>query len=112
MQENISAFEEMDFQLMRCLITLAESSDDPTVLAVACNDLGMFADVHPHGRYIINDLGGKTHVMRHMASQEPDVAKHALVCVQRLMLGKDKLDFLHGGKRGATNGASTSATVA
>lgn len=111
MQENISAFEEMDFQLMRCLITLVESSENPIVLAVACNDLGMFADVHPHGRYIINDLGGKSHVMRHMASQEADVAKHALVCVQRLMLGKDKLDFLSG-KRSAATGASTSATVA
>eukprot|EP00892_Ulva_mutabilis_P008643 jgi/Ulvmu1/6150/UM028_0006.1 len=111
-QENISAFEEMDFQLLRCLITFLESSEDPTVLAVACNDLGMFADVHPHGRYIVNDLGGKPHVMRHMASQEADVAKHALICVQRLMLGKDKLDFLHDGRRSATNGASTSAAVA
>lgn len=112
-QENISAFEDMDFQLLRCLITLLESSDNPIVLAVGCNDLGMFADVHPHGRYIINDLGGKPHVMRHMASQEAEVAKHALVCVQRLMLGKDKLDFLHDKKRGAAaNGSSTSAAVA
>jgi hypothetical protein len=42
----------------------------------------------------VNDLGGKPPVMRLMQHSDADVQKHALMCVQRLMLGRDKLDFL------------------
>lgn len=94
MQENSAKLEDKDFQLLRVLIKLLENSRDSKVLAIVCNDLGMFADIHAHGRYIINDLNGKTHVMRLMTHADPDVQKHSLLCVQRLMLGRDKLDFL------------------
>jgi V-type H+-transporting ATPase subunit H len=105
-QENASALEDKDFQIVRCLIKLLETSQDAKVLAIACNDLGMFAEAHPHGRYIINDLGGKAHVMAHMTSSSPEVQKYALLCVQRLMLGRDKLDFL---KRPGRNGGASVA---
>jgi V-ATPase subunit H len=109
-QENAVAMEETDRQIIRCLIKLLETSRDPKVLAVACHDLGSFAHAHPIGRYIINDLGGKPFVMSQMASPHAEVQKHALVCVQRLMLGKDKLDFLS--RPGANAGASSSGAVA
>lgn len=63
-------------------------------LAVACHDLGMFIMYHPSGRYIVNDLRGKELVMRQMAHPDPDVQKQALLCVQKIMLAKDKLEFL------------------
>lgn len=94
MQENCAKFEEKDFQVLRVLINLLENSREACVLAVACNDLGQFADVHPHGRHIVNDLGGKRFVMRLMTHADTAVQKHSLLCVQRLMLGRDKLDFL------------------
>jgi V-type H+-transporting ATPase subunit H len=94
MQENIKATEDKDFQIIRCLIKLLETSRDPKVLAVACHDLGIIAETLPQGRFIINNLGGKVPVMAQMANPNPDVSKHALVCVQRLMLSKDKLEFL------------------
>lgn len=93
-QENAANFEDKDFQLLRCLIKLLDTCREARPLAVACHDLGMFADTHQHGRFIINDLGGKQAVMRLMAHPDADVQKHALLCVQRLMLGRDKLDFL------------------
>eukprot|EP01025_Chloroclados_australasicus_P033530 TRINITY_DN3423_c0_g1_i1.p2 TRINITY_DN3423_c0_g1~~TRINITY_DN3423_c0_g1_i1.p2 ORF type:complete len:201 (+),score=18.36 TRINITY_DN3423_c0_g1_i1:1-603(+) len=93
-QEHLSVLEEKDFQLIRCLIRLLENSRDTKVLAIACSDLGMFAEAHPHGRFIINDLDGKSKVMAQMNNPDSDVQKHALLCVQRLMLGRDKLDFL------------------
>ena len=93
-QENVKATEDKDFQIIRCLIKLLETSQDPKVLAVACHDLGVIAETLPQGRFIINNLRGKAPVMAQMANKNPDVSKHALVCVQRLMLGKDKLEFL------------------
>ncbi len=63
-------------------------------LAVGCHDLGQFIVTHPQGRYIVNDLRGKELVMRLLSHSEPEVQKQALLCVQKLMLSRDKLDFL------------------
>lgn len=63
-------------------------------LAVACNDLGRFIETHPHGRYVVSDLRGKELVMRLMSHPDAEVQKRALLCVQKIMLPKDKLDFL------------------
>ena len=65
-------------------------------LAVGCHDLGQFILYHPQGRYIVSDLRGKELVMRLMAHPDPEVQKQALLCVQKIMLTKDKLDFLQG----------------
>jgi V-ATPase subunit H len=62
----------------------------------------LWPQAHPNGRYIVNDLGAKAPAMRAMAHSDSDVQKHALGLVQRLMLGRDKLDFLH-----APGGAAT-----
>ena len=63
-------------------------------LAVGCHDLGQFIVNHPQGRYIVNDLRGKELVMRLLSHNETEVQKQALLCVQKLMLSRDKLDFL------------------
>ncbi len=63
-------------------------------LAVGCHDLGQFIVNHPQGRYIVNDLRGKELVMRLLGHSDAEVQKQALLCVQKLMLSKDKLDFL------------------
>lgn len=65
-------------------------------LSVACHDLGQFIMHHPSGRYLVTDLRGKELVMRLMSHAEPEVQRQALLCVQKLMLSKDKLDFLKG----------------
>jgi hypothetical protein len=69
--------------------------------AVAANDVGRFVEFHPHGRYIVSDLRGKEMLMRLMASSDLEVQKRALLAVQRIMLPKDKLDFLQAASSGA-----------
>jgi V-type H+-transporting ATPase subunit H len=56
----------------------------------------MFIMHHPAGRGIVSDLRGKELVMRQMAHPDPDVQKQALLCVQKIMITRDKLDFLGG----------------
>lgn len=93
-KENIDKFEEKDFQILRLLLKLIESSREAKTVAVGCGDIGMFITYHSQGRYIVNDLRGKELVMRHMANPDPEVQKQALLCVQKLMLTKEKLEFL------------------
>ena len=105
--QNIDKFEEKDFQVLRVLLKLIEAAREPRSLAVGCHDLGQFVLYHPHGRYIVSDLHGKELVMRLMVHPEPEVQKQALLCVQKLMLTKDKLEFLS-----SERGASGSSVVA
>lgn len=93
-RENIEAFEEKDFQVLRVLLKVIEASREAKTLAVGCYDLGMFIAVHPQGRHIVSDLRGKELVMRLMSHPDQEVRKQALLCVQKIMLTKDKLEFL------------------
>ncbi|GLC58327.1 hypothetical protein PLESTB_001347000 [Pleodorina starrii] len=93
-RENVEKFEERDFQVLRVLLKIIETNRDVKTLAVGCHDLGQFIVNHPQGRYIVNDLRGKELVMRLLTHSDAEVQKQALLCVQKLMLSKDKLDFL------------------
>ncbi|GIL87426.1 hypothetical protein Vretimale_1666 [Volvox reticuliferus] len=93
-RENVEKFEERDFQVLRVLLKIIETNRDVKTLAVGCHDLGQFIVNHPQGRYIVNDLRGKELVMRLLSHSDAEVQKQALLCVQKLMLSKDKLDFL------------------
>jgi V-type H+-transporting ATPase subunit H len=46
------------------------------------------------GRGIVSELRGKELVMRLMMHPDPDVQSQALKCVQKVLLSKDKSDFL------------------
>ncbi|GLI70069.1 hypothetical protein VaNZ11_014841 [Volvox africanus] len=93
-RENVEKFEERDFQVLRVLLKIIETNRDVKTLAVGCHDLGQFIVNHSQGRYIVNDLRGKELVMRLLSHSDAEVQKQALLCVQKLMLSKDKLDFL------------------
>lgn len=43
---------------------------------------------------LVADMKGKEYVMKLMHHPDADVQKQALLCVQKLMLAKDKLQFL------------------
>lgn len=94
-KENVEKFEEKDFQILRVLLKLLEASRETRTLAVGCHDLGMFITNHPHGRSIVTEFRGKELVMRLMMHPEPEVQKQALLCVQKIMLAKDKLEYLN-----------------
>lgn len=93
-RENIKNFEENDFQILRVLITILETSNDPTALAVACYDLSQFMQYHPGGRIVVADLKAKDRVMKLMNHENSEVTKNALLCIQRLFLGTKYASFL------------------
>ncbi|KAK6243744.1 hypothetical protein QUC31_010153 [Theobroma cacao] len=92
--DNITCFEENDFQILRVLITIMDSSNDSRALAVACFDLSQFIQHHPAGRVIVTDLKAKERVMKLMNHESAEVTKNALLCIQRLFLGAKYASFL------------------
>ncbi|KAM7273178.1 hypothetical protein ACFE04_027842 [Oxalis oulophora] len=93
-RENISSFEENDFQILRVLLTILDTSSDPRTLAVACYDLSQFIQTHPAGRIIVTDLKAKERVMKLMNHENAELTKNALLCIQRLFLGAKYASFL------------------
>jgi len=85
-RENVERMESNNMEVLRCLVRLLNQSSDPVVLSIACNDLAMFVKYHPRGRYIAQSLGMKTRLMHLMTSDNPDVRRHALNCVQVIMI--------------------------
>ncbi|XP_072965430.1 probable V-type proton ATPase subunit H isoform X2 [Typha angustifolia] len=86
-RENITNYEENDFQILLVLMTILDASSDPTALAVACYDISQFIQYHPAGRIVVSDLKAKERVMKLMNHENAEVRKNALLCVQRLFLG-------------------------
>ena len=82
LQENAEAMEDKDCQLVRQLIKLAGdgSTMSAKALAVAASDLGMFCTAHANGRFIVNDLGGKSPMMRLMQHPDAEVRHRSHVC--------------------------------
>uniref|UniRef100_A0A0D3BLF6 Vacuolar proton pump subunit H n=1 Tax=Brassica oleracea var. oleracea TaxID=109376 RepID=A0A0D3BLF6_BRAOL len=93
-RENVTSFEENDFQILRVLLTILDTSSDPRSLAVACYDLSQFIQYHAAGRVIVTDLKAKERVMKLMAHENVEVTKNALLCIQRLLLGAKYASFL------------------
>jgi len=84
-RENISNFEEKNYQVVRALIELLDSKE-PLTLEVACHDLGDFARFYQDGKSVIQKFNGKKKIMEHMANPNVRVRKHALLAVQKMMV--------------------------
>ncbi|KAK9283078.1 hypothetical protein L1049_011307 [Liquidambar formosana] len=93
-RENITHFEENDFQILRVLITILDTSNDPRALAVACFDLSQFILYHPAGGVIVTDLKAKERVMKLMNHENAEATENALLCIQRFFLGAKYASFL------------------
>ena len=85
-QENVEKLERNQQEVLRCMVRLLHESSDPTVLAVACNDLAQFIKYHQRGRVIAQKLGVKARLMDLMVNGEGEVRRYALNCVQVLMI--------------------------
>ncbi|KAG0490233.1 hypothetical protein HPP92_007096 [Vanilla planifolia] len=93
-RENITNFEENDFQILRVLVTILDTSNDPTALSVACFDLSQFVRYHSAGRIIASDMKVKERMMKLLNHENTEVTKNALLCAQRLFLGAKYASFL------------------
>ncbi|CAH1180322.1 unnamed protein product [Phaedon cochleariae] len=85
-RENAQRLNEKNYELLRILIHLLESSKDPLVLSVASFDIGEYVRHYPRGKHVIEQLGGKQLVMQLLAHEDPNVRYEALLAVQKLMV--------------------------
>ncbi|CAD7937413.1 unnamed protein product [Amoebophrya sp. A25] len=84
--ENVLKCEANNFRVIDLLMVIVRSSKDPESLAVACHDLGEFARLHPVGKHIATTRGAKDKMLELMGNGQREVAREALLCVQKLML--------------------------
>jgi V-type H+-transporting ATPase subunit H len=87
-EKNVHKFLEKDQQVLKLLVALIKPGEKVSakVLSVALHDLGEFVRYHPGGKANINKMGAKVYIMTHLTSEEPEVSKEALSCVQKLMV--------------------------
>ncbi|KAA8893278.1 armadillo-type protein [Sphaerosporella brunnea] len=71
-----------DTELVRQLARLLGSAQDKTVLAVACNDVGILVKEVPYSHKKWVELGVKNRVMELMGDSDPEVRYEALKAVQ------------------------------
>jgi len=72
-------------QVVKVLMKLLVADDLETV-AVACHDLGEFARLYPTGKKVLDRLKAKQFLLMLLSHKNKDVAREALLCVQKLML--------------------------
>jgi len=85
--ENCFRFEEADSLLLRTLKEiLASPETNPTILIIACWDIGEFVRFHPRGRKILDLLDMKSPIMQLLASKDEHVESAALLTLQKLLL--------------------------
>merc|ERR1719382_251653 len=85
-RENAAKLNDKNYELLRILITLLESTKEPLVLSVACFDLGEYVRHYQRGKHVLEQLGGKTMVMALLSHDDPNVRYEALLAVQKLMV--------------------------
>lgn len=85
-RENTHRLNERNYELLKILVYLLETSKDALVLSVAAHDIGEYVRHYPRGKHVIENLGGKQQVMHLLSHDDPNVRYQALLCVQKLMV--------------------------
>lgn len=85
-RENVGRFEEDNYRILQVLLEIIRTSDNPVALSVACYDLGEFVRFHPRGRRILAQFDGKVDIVKLMTRPDEEVQKHALLCMQKMMV--------------------------
>lgn len=84
--ENATRLNEHNYELIKILIHLLESSHDSIVLSVAAHDIGEYVRHYPRGKHVLEQLGGKQVVMQHLTHEDTTVRYEALLAVQKMMV--------------------------
>jgi len=85
-RENAEKLNDKNYELLKILIRLLETSKDPLILSVANHDIGEYVRHYPRGKNVVDKLGGKQMVMHHLAHEDPNVRYEALLAVQKIMV--------------------------
>merc|ERR1719429_570578 len=78
-RENAAKLNDRNYELLKILINLLETSKDHLVLSVACFDLGEYVRHYQRGKHVLEQLGGKTMVMTLLSHSDPNVRYEALL---------------------------------
>lgn len=88
-KENAEKVEDNNYEVLIALGKILRESKNEVTLAVACHDLGEIIRYHPTGRNLLTlatMAGVKERVMALMSHANPEVAKEALLCTQKIMV--------------------------
>lgn len=88
-RENATKFEENNYEVLGELRNLILTSHNELTLAVACFDVGELVRHHPSGRALLQLpqlANAKEKIMHLMSHKSADVAKNALLAVQKIMV--------------------------
>lgn len=90
-RENNKQIEGKDgsFSLLKKLTSLVSGGDED-VASIACFDVGEFARHYPNGRMITRRVGAKDAVMKLIEHGNPDLQRHALLSVSKMMVQRWK----------------------
>eukprot|EP01083_Nonionella_stella_P039587 107651_1 len=80
--------EDDNFKLLRCLVDLLDSPDDPETVAVACYDIGEWSRFYQEGsaKSVIEKLNGKYKMMKLIDHHDNEVKQNALNAVQKVLV--------------------------
>merc|ERR1712109_110831 len=62
-RENAHKLNDANYELLKILIQLLQTANDPLILSVACFDLGEYVRHYQRGKHVLEQLHGKTLVM-------------------------------------------------
>ena len=85
-RENARAAEADDFALIKLLVQLLDGDRDPTVVSIACYDVGEFVRFYPNGKAVVKHLGAKDKIMALIDHEDPEIQRHALQCVSKILV--------------------------
>ncbi|OQV18157.1 V-type proton ATPase subunit H [Hypsibius exemplaris] len=85
-RENVTLFNDSNYELVKILVRLLEVSTDPMVLAVAVHDIGQYMRYYPPGKKVVERLGGKDRAMSMLTHPDANVRYQALLAVQKMMV--------------------------
>lgn len=83
--QNYTFFERDEFSNIARLVELLNSTDN-VILAIACFDIGEFARRYHNGKQICKKFNVKARVMELTSSKDRDVAREAMLCLQKLIV--------------------------
>merc|ERR1719189_2990425 len=85
-RENAHKLNDANYELLKILINLLQTSSEPLILSVACFDLGEYVRHYQRGKHVLEQLHGKTLVMSLLGHADHNVRYEALPAVQKLMV--------------------------
>lgn len=84
--ENVTHLNEKNFELLKILVALLANTREAVTRAVAVHDIGEYVRHYPRGKTILEQLGGKQHVMACLSHEDSNVRYEALIALQKIMV--------------------------